>query len=59
MAEFLDMGGYAFFVWTSYALTAIVLFANWLLPIIEERQVKRSIAKKLLREKGESHASGT
>lgn len=23
--EFLDMGGYAFFVWSSYSLTAVIL----------------------------------
>jgi len=27
MSEFLDMGGYAAFVWPSYAVTALVLIA--------------------------------
>ncbi|MGU9952286.1 MAG: heme exporter protein CcmD [Gammaproteobacteria bacterium WSBS_2016_MAG_OTU1] len=27
--EFLDMGGYAFYVWSSYGLTAVILFFNW------------------------------
>lgn len=28
MSEFLNMGGYAFFVWSSYGLTAIFLLLN-------------------------------
>jgi heme exporter protein D len=32
MNEFLDMGGYAFYVWTSYALALLVLALNWVLP---------------------------
>ena len=31
MMEFLQMGGYAVFVWPSYALTALVLWLNWYL----------------------------
>jgi heme exporter protein D len=27
--EFLHMGGYAGYVWTSYGLTALVLAINW------------------------------
>jgi heme exporter protein CcmD len=27
--EFLRMGGYAGYVWTSYGLTALVLLLNW------------------------------
>jgi len=30
--EFFAMGGYAFYVWGSYALAAIVLAANVILP---------------------------
>jgi heme exporter protein D len=31
-AEFLDMGGYAAFVWPAYLITIAVLIANFLLP---------------------------
>ena len=30
--EFLHMGGYAFYVWTSYGIALIILLANILLP---------------------------
>ncbi len=29
LRDFLDMGGYGGFVWTSYGLTALVLVLNW------------------------------
>jgi heme exporter protein D len=29
LREFLHMGGYAGFVWTSYGLTTLVLALNW------------------------------
>ena len=32
MDSFLHMGGYAFYVWTSYALALVVLALNWVLP---------------------------
>lgn len=42
--EFLHMGGYALYVWGSYALTLIVLAANALQPRIRERQLLRMLA---------------
>lgn len=45
MVEFFQMGGYAVFVWPSYALVAVVLWLNWYLPRkqheIELRRLKR------------------
>ncbi|MDH3634299.1 MAG: heme exporter protein CcmD [Gammaproteobacteria bacterium] len=45
MAEFFQMGGYAVFVWPSYALVAVVLWLNWYLPRKQHekelRQLKR------------------
>ena len=32
MSEFFHMGGYAMFVWPSYAIVAFVLWLNWYLP---------------------------
>lgn len=39
--EFLSMGGYAFYVWTSFALTTIILLA---VVIWSARQLKQSQA---------------
>ena len=49
MKEFFYMGGYAFFVWTSYALTAIVLISNIVIPVIKHKSLKQKLNKKLLR----------
>ena len=42
--EFLDMGGYASFVWPAYLITAIVLIVNLLLPRIRHRRQRESLA---------------
>lgn len=43
---FLDMGGYAAYVWPSYGLTFVVLLANVLWPIVQRKQLLRQIALK-------------
>ena len=42
--EFLDMGGYAGFIWPAYLITAAVLIANLLLPRIRHRRQRESLA---------------
>jgi heme exporter protein D len=46
LSEFFRMGGYATFVWSSYALTLVVLVVNWWLP----RQQHKQNLKKLKRQ---------
>lgn len=41
MAEFLAMGGYAFFVWSAYGLVAVVLIGNAAVPWWRHRRLKR------------------
>ncbi len=43
--EFLNMGGYAFYVWTSYGIALIVLLANILLPARQRRKLLADIAR--------------
>jgi len=45
MREFLEMGGYATYVWTSYGLTFAVLAAN----LIAARNKRRLVHQQLLR----------
>jgi heme exporter protein D len=40
-SEFFRMGGYAFYVWTSYGLALIVLLANLLGAWLRHRDVRR------------------
>ena len=45
MSEFLHMGGYAFYVWGSYGLAAIVLAANVILPVLRLRETRRDLER--------------
>ncbi len=51
LMEFLHMGGYAPYVWSSYALAAVVLAANFLSPLYRERRLRRALARRLRRER--------
>ena len=46
MADFFHMGGYAFYVWTSYAIVAIVLWLNWYLPRKQHARVLRRLKRR-------------
>ncbi len=46
ISEFFNMGGYAFYVWTSYGLTFFVLLANIIIPIEQRRQLLHSLSLK-------------
>lgn len=46
IAEFFAMGGYAFYVWTSYGITFLVLLYHLLVPVFKRKQLLRQIALK-------------
>jgi heme exporter protein D len=46
ITEFFNMGGYAFYVWTSYGLTLVVLLANIIIPIVQRKQLLQSLSLK-------------
>ena len=50
MNEFFHMGGYAFFVWTSYGLASIVLIANIILPMQRKKEIMNNLKRRLRRE---------
>ena len=45
LSEFFDMGGYAVFVWSSYALTLVVLSLNVWLPWLQHRRSLRKLKR--------------
>jgi len=45
MAEFLNMGGYAFYVWSVYGLAALVIPALVWLSVLDYRRQQRLAAK--------------
>jgi heme exporter protein D len=49
-SEFFHMGGYAFFVWTSYGITFAVLLANIISPIMQRRKTIARIKRAIKRE---------
>ena len=50
MSEFFQMGGYAFYVWTSYALFLAIFLANLLIPIQKQKTIIRELQRKYRRE---------
>lgn len=43
MVEFLAMGGYAFFVWTSYGLALLVLLLTFIWPALQKRRLLQKL----------------
>lgn len=54
MNEFLNMGGYAAYVWSSYGISLVVLILNILLLIRKEKEMIRKI-KQLSQREVRSH----
>jgi len=52
--NFFSMGGYAFYVWSSYALVLGVFIVNLILPWRRKAEVQRRIAVMLKRERTRS-----
>ena len=50
ISAFLDMGGYAFFVWLSYGVSAFLLVALVYSSLSNHKKVKNKIAHRLQRE---------
>jgi heme exporter protein D len=55
-AEFFNMGGYAFFVWTSYALTFFIVVANIVSPLMQRKKIIARIKRAVKRESLDSRA---
>ena len=53
-SEFLHMGGYAVFVWSSYGIALVMVIANIVQPVMERKKViarvKRAIKREAARE---------
>ncbi len=57
MNEFFHMGGYAFYVWTSYGLALVILVVNLIIPINHERTLLRTLVRKLRRKQRDNFES--
>ena len=50
LQEFLAMGGYGFYVWTSYGIALVVLVANIMIPLMQRKSFVRQQALKQKRQ---------
>ena len=51
LTDFLNMGGYGFYVWLSFGFTFVVLLAITVLSVRKEHQIKAQVLQSLDREK--------
>ena len=51
MSEFLNMGGYAFYVWTSFAVFMLSLIIDIVQLKLKEKSLKRNLKSLLKRKK--------
>jgi heme exporter protein D len=49
MSEFLSMGGYGGYVWSAFAIFAVVLTLDAVAPLIKRRRVLRDLRARALR----------
>jgi len=49
-SEFFAMGGYAFFVWTSYGIALLVILLNIVMPMIQRKKVISRVKRAIRRE---------
>lgn len=46
MQEFFNMGGYAFYVWSSYGLCAFVLILNLIQSLFRQRKTLNDLSRR-------------
>jgi len=49
-SEFFAMGGYAFFVWTSYGIAFLVVVLNIVMPVLHRKKVISRVKRAIRRE---------
>jgi len=47
VGTFLQMGGYAQYVWPAYALTVALLAGNYVLQLQRENKLRRELARRM------------
>ncbi len=50
LADFINMGGHGFYVWTSFAVAVFMLSANIFLPWLAHKKIRIDLQKKFTRE---------
>jgi heme exporter protein D len=58
LGDFLNMGGYAFYVWTAYLFWAVVLGTSLVLPLLDRKRVMKLLKARMQRDAATSGQSG-
>lgn len=58
LAEFIDLGGYGTYVWSSYAITAVLLLGLLVASLVRLRANRRILARLKARRCGARRARG-
>ena len=59
ISDFFEMGGYAFYVWSSYGLTLVVMLLNFYLPWTKEKNLIRKLSRRSVRSSDQADESKT
>ena len=51
MSEFLNMGGYAVFVWSSFGISFVVLLLNVIVPVMRRKQLILDVSSHIKRKR--------
>lgn len=54
LSEFLHMGGYALYVWSSYGLALVVMLAIFISPIMTRKQIIKDLRMKYRQQERQS-----
>ncbi len=57
MSEFFAMGGYAFFVWSSYVISAVVLLWVALAPLRSRRTLLKQLRSQQMQQQARDQSS--
>jgi heme exporter protein D len=58
LGDFLNMGGYAFYVWTAYLFWAVVLGTSLVMPLLDRKRVIKLLKARMQREEAASGQIG-
>lgn len=50
LSEFFNMGGHGLYVWSSYAITLVLMVASVLLPWLSLRRIRKQLRRQITRE---------
>jgi len=53
MSEFLHMGGYAFYIWTSFGITLFAMAASVIYIVLQQKNLKQKLSKRLKQNRGD------